>query len=77
MLAKAALDKAVLLIMYVLREGRQNHSEHSDFGSWWFTYQAKEGWEKDEWVGLLGRLVHVWTGWAGQEQDRVHVLGIS
>lgn len=41
--SEGSRDKAGLLITCMLREGRQTHSEHSDFGSWWFTYQVKEG----------------------------------
>lgn len=59
--SEGSRDKAGLLITCMLREGRQTHSEHSDFGSWWFTYQVKEGWEKEGVGGATGQagaLVH-------------------
>lgn len=47
--------------------------------------QGRKAGRRKEWVGLLGRQVHVRTGWAGlymktlagQELASVHVLGIS
>lgn len=60
-----SLDKADLLITYMLREGRQKLSEYSHFDIGGSLSKQRKARRRKEWMGLLGRQVRVWPVWTG------------